>query len=116
MKTRYIFAIVFFCLSFLTIKAQDTTATINSDSLSIVQDSISNLEDLLKIFKQMEMADKIDSVSYSFGVGIRMTRSMPNIDHLMFLKGYFDNQFDTALINRYFATQYIRQRNAERHA
>lgn len=114
MKIKILIITCLYCFSNYSLFAQDTTSTIHSDSLAIAQDSISNIENLLKIFEAMEMHDKIDSVSYSFGVGLRMTRSMPNIDHLMLLKGYFDNQFDTALVNKYYSTQYIRQRNAER--
>jgi hypothetical protein len=114
MKTKILIITCLFIFSNSSIKAQDTLPPINADSLALVQDSISNIEDLLKIFETMVMNDKIDSVSYSFGVGLRMTRTMPNIDHLMLLKGYFDNQFDTALVSKYFSTQYIRQRNAER--
>jgi len=113
MKALFLFLLLC-CITIQSIQAQDSIAAPLITNIHADQDSVADLEALLKLFDQIELKTKVDSISYSFGVSMKMNRSMVNMDDMMFLKGYFDNQFDTVLLSNQMSIQYIRARNAER--
>ena len=114
MKKICLFLILTLFFTNSILAQSDSTAT--ADSLKIAQDSIAFLTEIQAVFDKYDLKTTIDSVSYSFGVGVRMTRNMRDIDHLMFMKGYFDNQYDTILLRSFFARTFIRERNNRRRA